>query len=335
MSTVRAATADTPAWKVWHDPEEPVRVGISACLLGQKVRYDGGHKRDAYLTEVLGSWVTWVPVCPEVGIGLGIPRPTIRLEGTPEAPRLRDPKRGLDLTETMTGYAERCVAELASEDLDGYVLKKGSPTCGMERVRVWGDAGRPDRRGVGTFARVLMESWPLLPVEEEGRLNDPVLRENFIQRIFSRHRWRTVVRRGLTRGRLVEFHTAHKLVLRAHNEAGYQRLGRLVASAGRVPDRELFQSYAEEFHATLRSRATTKRHANVLYHAVGYLKRALDPAARRELVELVEDYRNGLVPLVVPITLLRHHAHRQRIDYLLGQLYLEPHPKELMLRNRV
>ena len=335
MSAVRAATADTPAWKVWHDPEEPIRVGISTCLLGQKVRYDGGHKRDAYLTEVLGSWVTWVPVCPEVGIGLGIPRPTIRLEGTPGSSRLRDPKSGLDLTESMTDYAERRVAELAAEDLDGYVLKKDSPTCGMERVRVWGDAGQPDRRGVGVYARVLMDRLPLLPVEEEGRLNDPVLRENFIQRLFSRHRWRSVVRRGLTRGRLVEFHTAHKLVLRAHNETAYRRLGRLVASAGSRPDAELFAAYAEEFHTALRSRATTKRHANVLYHAAGYLKRVLDTDGRRELTGVIEDYRNGLVPLVVPITLLRHHAHRQRIDYLLGQLYLEPHPKELMLRNRV
>jgi uncharacterized protein YbgA (DUF1722 family)/uncharacterized protein YbbK (DUF523 family) len=335
MTTVRTSNLDTPAWRTWHDPDEPIRVGISSCLLGQKVRYDGGHKRDAYLMEVLGQWVTWVPVCPEVGIGLGIPRPSIRLEGTPEAARLVDPKSGRDLTETMIAYSERAVADLAADDLDGYVLKKDSPSCGMERVRVWGEAGQPDRRGVGVFARVLMDRWPLLPVEEEGRLNDPVLRENFIQRLFSRHRWRSAVRRGLTRARLVEFHTAHKLVLRAHTEAGYQRLGRLVASAGSLPDAELFGAYAEDFHTALRSRATTKRHANVLYHAAGYLKRVLDADGRRELTDLIEDYRNGLVPLVVPITLLRHHARRFGTDYLLGQLYLEPHPKELMLRNRV
>lgn len=335
MTGVRRAAADRPAWRVWHDPEEPIRVGISSCLLGQKVRYDGGHKRDAYLTEILGEWVEWVPVCPEVEIGLGIPRPTIRLEGTPELVRLVNPKTGADLTRRMAEWSERRAAELRELDLDGYILKKDSPSCGMERVRVWGGSGQPVKQGVGIYARILIDSWPQLPVEEEGRLNDPVLRENFIQRLFSRHRWRSAVRSGLTRARLVEFHTAHKLVFRAHNEASYRRLGQLVAAAGTLPDRELFESYAEEFHACLRSRATTRRHANVLYHAAGYLKRVLEPGEKQELVGLIEDYRGGLIPLVVPVTLLRHHAHRHGVGYLLGQLYLEPHPKELMLRNRV
>ncbi len=335
MTTLRRADRDRPAWRVWHDDQEPIRVGISSCLLGQKVRYDGGHKRDAYLTAVLGEWVEWVPVCPEVEIGLGIPRPSIRLEGTAEAPRLVNPRSGEDLTERMEVWSARRTEELRQLDLDGYILKKDSPSCGMERVRVWGESGQPVKRGVGIFARRLIERWPLLPIEEEGRLNDPVLRENFIQRLFSRHRWRSAQRRGMTRATLVEFHTAHKLVLRAHNEAGYQRLGRLVASAGTVPDRELFTRYEEELDATLRSRATPKRHANVLFHAAGYLKKVLEPDEKRELVGLIEDYRNGLVPLVVPVTLVRHHAHRHGISYLLGQLYLEPHPKELMLRNRV
>jgi uncharacterized protein YbgA (DUF1722 family) len=180
-----------------------------------------------------------------------------------------------------------------------------------------------------------MERWPLLPVEEEGRLNDPVLRERFIEHVFCRHRWRTLVRRGLSRRRLVAFHTAHKLVLRAHNEAGYRRLGQIVASAGSISDEELYRSYEEEFHQVLQTRATRKRHANVLYHALGYLKRDLDPFEKQEVVGLIEDYRNELVPLVVPITLLRHHVVKHDIEYLKGQLYLEPHPRELMLRNRV
>ncbi len=324
-----------PAWKVWHDVSEPIRIGISSCLLGQKVRFDGGHKHDRYLTDVLGGWVEWVAVCPEVEVGLGIPRPTIRLEGRAESPHLVEPTTGDDLTDRMRSYSEGRVAELQRLDLDGYVLKRASPTCGMERVKVYGSGGMPAKSGVGIYARVLLDRWPLLPVEEEGRLNDPVLRENFIERIFCRNRWRRLVRDGLSRGRLVAFHTAHKLLLRSHNEAGYQRCGRVVAGAGKIPDQELYRAYEEEFHATLATRTTAKRHANVLYHVLGYLKRAIEPAEKQELVTLVEDYRAGLVPLVVPITLLRHHVHKHGVEYMLGQLYLEPHPKELMLRNRV
>jgi uncharacterized protein YbgA (DUF1722 family)/uncharacterized protein YbbK (DUF523 family) len=326
---------DQPAWQAWHDDAEPIRVGVSSCLLGRKVRFDGGHKRDRYLTDVIGEWVEWVSVCPEVEIGLGTPRPTIRLEGTSDNARLVEPKSGEDLTDSMRTYSERRVGELQELDLDGYILKRASPSCGMERVRVWNDSGMPDKKGVGIFADVLLKRWPNLPVEEEGRLNDPVLRENFVERVFFRHRWRSLVRTGLTRSRLIAFHTAHKMLIRAHNEAGYRRLGRLVASFGQRPDAEIFADYEDELFADLRHRASPKRHANVLQHAVGYLKKVIDPADRRELIDLIEDYRHGLVPLVVPVTLLRHHVHKHHVSYLVGQLYLEPHPKELMLRNRV
>jgi uncharacterized protein YbgA (DUF1722 family)/uncharacterized protein YbbK (DUF523 family) len=326
---------DQPAWQAWHDDEESIRVGVSSCLLGRKVRFDGGHKRDRYLTDVIGDWVDWVSVCPEVEIGLGTPRPTIRLEGTADNPRLVEPKSGEDLTVKMREYSERRVAELRTDDLDGYVLKRASPSCGMERVRVWNDSGMPDKSGVGTYAEVLLERWPNLPVEEEGRLNDPVLRENFVERIFCRHRWRSLNRVGLSRARLIAFHTAHKMLLRAHNEAGYRRLGKLVASFGQRPDAEIFAEYEDEFFAILKRRATVKRHVNVLQHAIGYLKEHIDGPDRRELLGLIEDYRNNLVPLVVPITMLRHYVHRHHVPYLVGQIYLEPHPKELMLRNRV
>lgn len=326
---------ETPAWKAWHDESEPIRVGISSCLLGRRVRFDGGHKRDRYLTDVLGDWIEWVSVCPEVEIGLGTPRPTIRLEGRPDDPRLIEPKSGDDLTERMRTYSETRVTELRELDLDGYVLKRASPSCGMERVRVWNSGGMPEKKGAGIFAAVLLQRWPNLPVEEEGRLNDPVLRENFVERLFCRHRWRSLVRAGATRSRLVAFHTAHKMLLRAHNETGYRRLGRIVASFGRRPDAEVFAEYEDEFFTDLKFKATSKRHTNVLQHAVGYLKGVIDPADKRELLELIEDYRNGLVPLVVPMTMLRHHVGRHGVDYLTGQIYLEPHPKELMLRNRV
>lgn len=326
---------DQPAWQVWHDEGEPIRVGVSSCLLGRKVRYDGGHKHDRYLTDVLGEWFEWVSVCPEVEIGLGTPRPTIRLEGSAAAPRLVEPGSGEDLTERMRSYSERRVGELRGLELDGYVLKRSSPSCGMERVKVWNRGGMPEKSGVGIFAAVLLERCPSLPVEEEGRLNDPVLRENFIERVFASHRWRSLRRAGLTRARLIAFHTAHKMLLRTHNEAGYRRMGALVASFGRRPDGEVFAEYEESFFDILARRATPKRHVNVLQHAVGYLREAVDDGDRRELLALIEDYGKGLVPLIVPITMLRHHVRRHDIDYLSGQLYLEPHPKELMLRNRV
>lgn len=327
--------ARSPAWHRWHDESEPIRIGISSCLLGQKVRFDGGHKRDRYLTDVLGPWLTWVPVCPELEIGLGVPRPTIRLEGAQPNPRLVEPGSDRDLTDVMQGYATKRVEELQTLELDGFVLKKGSPSCGMERVRVYGKGGVPTRNGVGAFARVLMDLWPNLPVEEEGRLNDPLLRERFIAHIFCHHRWRSLVRSGPSRRRLVEFHTAHKLQIRAHNEAAYRRLGRIVGSAGTISDQELFDNYEDELHTALSMRASTKRHTNVLYHAIGYFKTVLEPIEKKELVQLIEDYRLGLVPLIVPITLIRHHVMKHRIPYLEGQLYLEPHPRELMLRNRV
>jgi uncharacterized protein YbgA (DUF1722 family)/uncharacterized protein YbbK (DUF523 family) len=330
----KAAFAE-PGWRRWHDDSEPIRLGISSCLLGENVRYDGGHKHDRYLTGVLGCWVTWVPVCPELDIGLGVPRATIRLEQAGPEPRLRMPATGEDLTLRMAEYAHSKVDELQQLDLDGYVLKMGSPSCGMERVRIYGPAGTPSRNGVGAFARVLMQRWPNLPVEEEGRLNDPGLRERFIEHLFCRHRWRTMTKQGLSRRRLVEFHTAHKLLLRAHNEAAYRRLGRVVAAAGSTPDQEIFRAYGEELHRALGYRATVKRHANVLYHALGYLKRVIDRYEKQEVVQLIEDYQHQLVPLIVPVTLLRHHVLKHGVEYLMGQLYLEPHPKKLMLRNHV
>jgi len=334
----RQAGLDRPAWSLWHGPDEEIRIGVSACLIGEKVRYDGGHKHDRYLTGVLGQWVSWVQVCPEIEIGLGVPRPTIRLEspgGDDGLVRLVDPRSGEDLTERMQSHSERRVAELMQLRLDGFVLKKGSPSCGMERVRVYGSGGMPSRDGMGVFARELARAWPHLPLEEEGRLNDPVLRESFIERVFCRHRWRNLVAGGRTRARLVEFHTAHKLLLRAHNEASYRRLGQIVASAGSISDNDLLSAYEDELQVCIAAKAMPKRHVNVMQHALGYLKKVLEPAEKQELLQLIEDYRAGLVPLVVPITLLRHHVHHHDITYLKGQLYLEPHPKELMLRNRV
>ena len=332
---MKTANREAGCWTHWHDDAYPLTVGVSTCLLGEEVRFDGGHARDRFVTVVLAEWFDYVSVCPEVEMGMSIPRPTIRLVDEGDGMRLVAPKTGEDVTDQMQAYAKKRVKELMRDDLDGYVLKKGSPSCGLERIRVY-KGGSPIRRNEsGLFVQELKQSWPGLPLEEEGRLNDPRLRENFIERVFARNRWRVLVGRGLTRRSLVDFHTAHKLLIRAHNEAGYRRMGQLVGSAGSIPDKELFAQYEEAFQDALTTKATTKKHTNVLQHAMGYLKNALEPVEKRELMTAIEDYRQGFLPLVVPLTLLRFNIRKHDVDYLAGQLYFDPHPKELMLRNHV
>jgi uncharacterized protein YbgA (DUF1722 family)/uncharacterized protein YbbK (DUF523 family) len=312
-----------------------IRIGISSCLLGEGVRFDGGHKRDTFLTETFGRFVEWVPVCPEVECGLGTPRESMRLVSVGNRVRLLTGKTAVDLTDRMSQYSQRRVEELASESLSGYVLKKDSPSCGMERVKIYGEHKVAVKSGHGIFAASLAERFPNLPVEEEGRLSDPALRENFVERVFAYWRLRGLFGSKWNLGALVSFHTAHKLILMAHSPDAYQRLGRLVARAKNVPATELERRYTEAFMAALKAVATPRRHTNVLQHMVGYFKDRLDTASKAELLAAIEDYRGELVPLVVPMTLLRHHVRVHDVSYLAGQLYLEPHPKELMLRNHV
>lgn len=331
MSARRSASDGAPAWR----GARKLRVGISSCLLGENVRWDGGHKRDLFLVAELGRFVEWLPVCPEVEVGMGVPRPSVRLVREGDEIRLLDPRSDRDHTRAMRAYAKRRVAELAKQDLCGYVLKKDSPSCGMERVRVY-SVGAPARReGRGLFAEALLEALPLLPVEEEGRLQDAALRENFIERIFAYRRLRDLFADDWRLADLVAFHTAHKLQLMAHAPKAYAELGRLVAEGKRLSRADLRTRYESGFMAALAKRATPGRNANVLEHMAGYLSDRLDAAQRSELRDLIRDYRTSLVPLVVPLTLLHHHARRFEIQYLLGQLYLAPHPKELMLRNHV
>ena len=314
---------------------DKIRLGVSACLLGEPVRYDGGHKRDLFLTGTLADYVEWVPVCPEVELGLGVPREAIRLVGRPEAPRFVRERTGEDLTPRMRRYAEDRVRQLAALELDGYVLKRASPSCGLFRVRVYRDGGVPSGDGRGVFAAALVERLPMLPVEEEGRLADPALRENFVERVFAMARWRAFVA-GHPRPRaLVAFHTAQKFAVLAHSAEQYARLGRLVAKAGRSLAREVVDEYGRGLMTALSVRTSRGRHANVLQHLAGFLKRELGPDERAELAEVIAEYRGGLVPLVVPITLLKHHVRRLGVTYLADQVYLNPHPKELMLRNHV
>lgn len=314
-----------------------VRVGVSSCLLGRKVRYDGQHKRDPFLTETLDPFVEWVPVCPELELGLGVPREPIRLVGRPGAPRLVAERSGADHTAAMRAFAEARVAALAREDLAGWITKKDSPSCGMERVRVHParGGGPPRREGVGAFVRVLRERLPLLPIEEEGRLHDPALRESFVERVFAYARWKAAVAGGMTRGGLVAFHTAQKLALLAHSPAAYRRLGALVGGLGRGSVAAAVAAYGAGLMEALRVPATRGRHVNVLRHVLGYFRDVLPADDRRELEEVVKDYARGLFPLVVPMTLVRHHVRRHGIGYLAGQVYLDPDPKELCLRNHV
>jgi len=327
----------TPA-SALYATDDPIKIGVSSCLLGVRVRFDGGHKRSDFLVDTLGSFVEFVPVCPEVEIGLGIPRETLRLVRSSDATRvarLVSNETGIDHSDRMNSYAQRRIIALGPEELSGYVLKKDSPSCGMERVRIYGPSGMPTRDGSGLFAAVLIRRYPSLPVEEEGRLSDPQLRENFVERVFAYRRLRSFFSSRWTVGGLVKLHTAHKLVLMAHSPKAYNELGQFVAGAKRMVRHKLPQCYQFAFMEALKKLATTARHTNVLHHMLGCLRPHLDRDTRDELVTLIDDYRRKLVPLIVPISMFRHYARKFDVAYLREQVYLEPHPKELMLRNHV
>ena len=315
------------------DESPEIRIGVSSCLLGEEVRWDGGHKRDTFVSDLLSKFFTFVPVCPELEMGLGVPRETLRLVRSDGLLRLVAPKSGTDHTERMERWTARRLRELGALDLSGYILKKNSPSCGLERVRTYDPGGTRMPNDRGLYAARLMEAFPLLPVEEEGRLNDPALRENFIERVFAGRRLRNFFSRRWTVGALVAFHTREKLLLLSHDEPVYRELGRLVARARQAGLREVADRYQHLFLKALGRLATRTRQTNVLQHAAGHLKTLLTPEDRFELTGVIEDYRRGLVPLIVPMTLLRHHVRRYGVATLLGQSWLEPHPKELMLRN--
>jgi uncharacterized protein YbgA (DUF1722 family)/uncharacterized protein YbbK (DUF523 family) len=316
--------------------EPTIRLGVSTCLLGERVRYDGGHKRDLFLINTLGRYVEWVSVCPEFEIGLGVPRESLRLVGDPEAPRLIAPKSGQDHTERMQTWARERLEELAAVKLHGFIFKKDSPSSGLFRVRVYDQNGMPQRVGTGIFPHEVMKRFPLLPLEEEGRLHDMRLRENFVEQVFVYYRWTCLLEEDPTPGGLVRFHTAHKLTLMAHSPSHYQEMGRLVAQAGSLPWEKLLETYGRLLMEGLKVLGTPGKHTNVLQHLMGFLKDALSKEDKAELLGLIEDYRQGLVPLIVPLTLLKHHLNRYPVpDWVHQQVYLNPYPKELMLRNHV
>jgi uncharacterized protein YbgA (DUF1722 family)/uncharacterized protein YbbK (DUF523 family) len=313
-----------------------IRLGISACLLGQKVRYDGGHKRDPFLTETLAQYVDYVAVCPEVEIGLPIPREALRLVGDAEHPRLVTSKTGRNYTDQMQTWAAERLRQLETENLCGFIFKSRSPSSGMERVKVYSTAGgMPSKTGVGVFARAFMAHFPLLPVEEEGRLHDPRLRENFIECIFAFQRWRQLLQQDKTRHALIVFHSRHKLQLLAHNTELYRQLGKLVATAAEHSNDELFDLYQTDFIKAMRLKSTVKKNVNVLQHMLGYFKKDLSADEKQECLEKIDDYAALKVPLLVPLTLIGHYVRKYDQRYLKEQTYLSPAPLELKLRNHV
>jgi len=309
-----------------------IKIGISSCLLGHEVRFDGGHKHDRYITQTLGDYFTWLPVCPEVECGLSVPRESMRLVGDIDSPRLITNKSGRDLTDQMLDWCRLRVEELAEEDLCGFIFKNRSPSSGMERVKVYDANNVPRAAGVGLFARAFKNRFPLLPTEEEGRLHDPILRENFIEQIFVYRRWRDACS-SPTPAQLVEFHSSHKLLLMAHSEKHCREMGRLISAAGKGDIHELMDRYQELLMAAMRLKPTIKKHVNVLMHMMGYFKKVISADEKQELLTIIDEFRGGLVPLIVPVTLINHYIRKFRDPYLLRQHYLTPHPIELKLRN--
>jgi uncharacterized protein YbgA (DUF1722 family)/uncharacterized protein YbbK (DUF523 family) len=316
-------------------PGDRIRIGISACLLGQQVRFNGGDCRDRFIIETLGKYMDFVPVCPEVEAGFPIPREPFRLVGDPSDPRFVTSKTSQDYTDRMRSWAQKRVVQLEQEDLCGFIFKSDSPSSGMERVKVYSEKGMPRKQGIGMFARAFMEHFPLLPVEEEGRLHDPGLREHFIESIFVLQRWREAALPNPTPGRLVDFQSRHKLLCMARSPELLREMGRIVAATKAQPIRAVYGQYEEVLLNLLKRKATIPKHVNVLEHTMGYFRKLLSSDEKQELLEVIQRYRSGFVPLIVPVTLLNHYVRKFEEPYLKQQYYLNPHPLELKLRNHV
>jgi len=313
--------------------EAAIKIGISSCLLGNKVRYDGGHKLDRYIRDTLGQYFQFIPVCPEVECGLPVPRESMRLVGDIASPRLMTTRTAADHTQRMLSWAASRVQDLEKEDLCGFIFKKDSPSSGMQRVKIYNTKGMAERKGSGIFAQAFMAHFPRLPVEDEGRLHDPKLRENFIERIFALRRWRSLLAEPRKMGRLVTFHAGEKLLILAHSPQHYRQMGKLVAAGKQMAPDVLYDAYERLFMAALLLKTTPAKHINVLQHILGYFKKQLSGDEKQEMLEILDNYRRGDVPLIVPVTLANHYVRKYAQSYLAGQSYLNPHPIALQLRN--
>jgi uncharacterized protein YbgA (DUF1722 family)/uncharacterized protein YbbK (DUF523 family) len=316
-------------------PATPPKIAISACLMGAEVRYNGGHKESRLCSRTLTEYFQFVPVCPEVAIGLGIPREPIRLVGDPDSPQaVGTVNREIDVTAPLAAYGEQMAGEL--NDISGYIFMQQSPSCGLERVKVYHANGAPvNGGGRGIYARAFCARHPDLPVEEAGRLNDPVLRENFISRVFAYSDWQQLLKQGLSRRALTEFHSRYKYLLMAHNPVQYKALGAMLGNMGNHDPAELGTRYFSQLMVALSTCATRRTHSNVLQHISGYLKRVISAEDKQEMQHVIGQYRHGIVPLVVPLTLLKHHFRQHPDPYIAQQVYLQPHPENLSLRNAI
>jgi uncharacterized protein YbbK (DUF523 family)/uncharacterized protein YbgA (DUF1722 family) len=318
------------------EPVHPPRIGISACLLGDEVRFDGGHKRDSFLTDVLSPHVEWVRVCPEVEVGMGTPRETLRLvRDTRGAIRMLTTRTGIDHTASMAAWSRGRLDSLASEHLSGYVLKKDSPSCGMAQVKVFGPDEIPQRNGRGIFAEALLARFPNLPIEDEGRLADPHVRENFVERVFAFQRIQTFFGSNWTAAALARFHAAHEMTLLVHSSIAYRQLADLIASGAGLARDRLRREYEDRFLQTVRIIATPARHLCALMVAVHRLRDALGADSLSELRARIDDYAHDRAPLIVPLTLVRDHVRAHGVPPLAGQTYLERFPHELRLCHGV
>ena len=318
-----------------EEQNKDITLGISACLMGEKVRYNGDHKKSSYCTQQLSNHFEFVSVCPEVGIGMSIPRKPIRLVGDVNHYRVKgtdDPT--LDVTDALYDYGKKTMAKL--QHISGYILMQKSPSCGMERVKVYHENGSPlGRSEPGMYAKAIMETNPLLPVEEEGRLHDPVLRENFINRVVAYHHWHQDVLEHPSYKQIGDFHARYKYQLMAHDPKTYIKLGQLVAEGSSIPLETMQHEYFHQFMALLKKKANRKTHTNVLMHILGYLKNSITAADKQQLLKQIEHYRTGVVPLIVPLTVLKHFVEVHGSDYIRQQYYLAPHPEALGLRNNL
>lgn len=313
---------------------DKIKIGISDCLLGAKVRYNGGHKRDGFICDVLSEFFDFVAICPEVGAGLGIPRPAIRLIGDPDNPQaVFSDDATKNVTKKLEDYSRKRLKQF--KDVSGFILKNRSPSCGMERVKVYNAKNFPEMKGTGVFAKILLDAFPNLPIEEEGRLCDPILRENFLERIFVYKRWQEMLASRVTPAKLVEFHTIHKYSIMSHSAKHFRELGRMIAKIDKKNLKGFCDNYITLLMQALKVKSTRKKHRNVLEHLLGYLKKQLNTEQKQELLECLDQYSNETIPLIVPITLFRHYFRFYPNEYVSNQTYLNPYPKEFRLRNRI
>ena len=316
--------------------KDKIKIGVSSCLLGEEVRWNGGHRHDRYVQGILDRYFEYVPTCPEVDVGMGIPRETVALYGTLENPKMISKKSQTDWTKKMSDYTRDRIRELGNTGLCGYIFKSKSPSCGIGRVPVYSEfGGSKVRHGPGMFANSFIKILPLIPVEDEGRLHDPVIRENFIVRVFCFNRLQILSKERFTMGALVSFHAKHKFLILAHSKKQYDEMGKLVATGKSLSREELKARYSSLFMEALAYKSTPKKNTDVLLHMMGFLKKILTRDEKEDILSTIEGYRQGLLPLIVPVTLIRHQVKKNNIEYLIDQVYLNPHPKELMLRNHV